>query len=63
MISLVDPEVPYKFVVKARNLAGCGEKQQVYCFTREGGTFNLVVEQCTPDHCRCQITFQNHQLQ
>lgn len=43
MISLIDPEVPYKFVVKARNLAGCGEEEQVYCFTQEGGTFSLVM--------------------
>ena len=30
-------EVPYSVVVKAVSLAGCGEKRQIYCFTREGG--------------------------
>ena len=29
-------EVPYNISVKAINLAGCGEEQQLYCFTQEG---------------------------
>ena len=30
-------EVPYNITVKALNLAGCGDEQQLYCFTQEGG--------------------------
>ena len=30
-------EVPYNVTVKALNLAGCGEENQTYCFTQEGG--------------------------
>ena len=33
----VAAEVPYNVTVKALNLAGCGEEQQIYCFTQEGG--------------------------
>ena len=35
--SFVAGEVPYNITVKALNLAGCGEEQQLYCFTQEGG--------------------------
>ena len=35
-------EVPYNITVKALNLAGCGDEQQLYCFTQEGGTNNSV---------------------
>ena len=34
---LADREVPYNITVRALNLAGCGEVQQIYCFTQEGG--------------------------
>ena len=34
----LEAEVPYNITVKALNLAGCGEEQQVYCFTQEGGS-------------------------
>ena len=30
-------EVPYNITVRALNLAGCGQQQQLYCFTQEGG--------------------------
>ena len=36
-------EVPYNITVKALNLAGCGEEQQLYCFTQEGGTNPLYL--------------------
>ena len=32
-------KVPYNITVKALNLAGCGEEQQLYCFTEEGGSY------------------------
>ena len=38
-------EVPYSVVVKAVSLAGCGEKRQIYCFTREGGNNTLCRDQ------------------
>jgi hypothetical protein len=40
-VSHTATEVPYNITVKAHNLAGCGEEQQVYCFTQEGGSFEL----------------------
>ena len=36
-----EPAVPYSITVKALNLAGCGEEEQVYCFTQEGGKAKL----------------------
>ena len=36
-------EVPYNITVRALNLAGCGELQQIYCFTQEGGKLNLLI--------------------
>ena len=35
-------EVPYSVTVKALNLAGCGEEQQIYCFTQEGRKQDIV---------------------
>ena len=40
-------EVPYNITVKALNLAGCGEEEQLYCFTQEGGRptkFRILAE-------------------
>ena len=36
----VEIETPYNITVKALNLAGCGEEQQIYCFTQEGGSYS-----------------------
>ena len=36
-------EVPYNITVKALNLAGCGEEQQLYCFTQEGGNYMYTI--------------------
>ena len=36
-------ETPYAVIVKALNLAGCGEEQQIYCFTQEGGITVLIL--------------------
>ena len=35
-ILLLESETPYNVTVKALNPAGCGEEQQIYCFTQEG---------------------------
>ena len=37
ILNAIEPEVPYSIKVKALNSAGCGEEQQIYCFTQEGG--------------------------
>jgi hypothetical protein len=37
-------EVPYSVIVKALNLAGCGEEQQIYCFTQEGRKQDIVYD-------------------
>ena len=37
---IVAAEVPYIISVKALSLAGCGDSQQVYCFTLEGGMYD-----------------------
>ena len=39
VLLLAAAEVPYVVSVKALSLAGCGDKEQVYCFTREGGMY------------------------
>ena len=36
-------EVPYNITVKALNLAGCSEEQQLYCFTQEGGIHTYIL--------------------
>ena len=36
--TFIAAEVPYTVSVKALNLAGCGEENQTYCFTWEGGS-------------------------
>ena len=36
-------EVPYNITVKALNLAGCGEEEQLYCFTQEGGKIEQFI--------------------
>ena len=38
-------EVPYSVTVKAINLAGCGEENQTYCFTQEGGKVEQLISQ------------------
>ena len=41
IIIVLAAEVPYNITVKAVNLAGYGEEEQVYCFTQEGGNYKL----------------------
>ena len=40
LILIVAAEVPYIVSVKSLSLAGCGDNQQVYCFTVEGGMYD-----------------------
>jgi hypothetical protein len=37
ILCFLEPAIPYSVTVKALNLAGCGQEQQIYCFTQEGG--------------------------
>ena len=43
-------EVPYSIIVKAINLAGCGEENQTYCFIQEGGKQFIDQRQCIKVH-------------
>ena len=39
---LIAAKVPYNITVRALNLAGCGQEQQIYCFTQEGQGMILI---------------------
>ena len=34
--------VPYEILITAINFAGCGEQQNIYCFTQEGGNMQRI---------------------
>ena len=43
-------KVPYSISVTSLSLTGCGDKQHIYCFTYEGGTYVLIMQLCL-FHC------------